>query len=176
MLKITSCAHRTAWLCALLAILVAPAGFAADDAVGAAAPALIVRQLDGHEFDLQALKGHVVVLNLWATWCPPCRAEMPLLDAFARKYAGRGLVLFGASADDPHDRKEVVKVMHAFSYPAGLLTDATANGYGSPQVLPVSYVIGPDGRIRARLLPGKGALTEKELADAVEPLLAPTAP
>src|SRR5258708_1801560 len=67
-------------------------------------PSLAVPELDGKTFDLGALRGQVVIVNFWATWCPPCRQEMPMLDAFYRRYHARGVELIGLSADRPHDR------------------------------------------------------------------------
>jgi len=160
-------------LCLGLALLAAPSvtPAAAADGVGQPAPALVVRQLDGGHLDLAALRGKVVVVNLWATWCPPCRAEMPLLQAFYARHAAEGVVVVGLSADDPHDRKAVLEVMRGFTYPAALLSDARPNGFGKPQALPITYVIGPDGVIRARLLPTKAPLTEQRLEAVVAPLL-----
>ena len=168
----TAAGYR-AW-CFGLVILVATAltrVVAADD-VGQPAPALVVRQLDGHDLDLAALRGQVVILNFWATWCPPCRAEMPVLEAFYQKHAAQGVIVIGLSADDPHERKAVRRAMQGFTYPAALLVDARHNGFGNPQVLPVTYIIGADGIIRARLLPTKGNLTERSLSAAVATLLA----
>ncbi|MGD0946445.1 MAG: redoxin family protein [Candidatus Binatia bacterium] len=58
---------------------------------GQPAPALVVQQLDGQAFDLGTLRGKVVIVNFWATWSPPCRTEMPILDAFYQQYHARGL-------------------------------------------------------------------------------------
>jgi len=155
--------------CAAVAalFLVGPSAAAPND-VGQTAPLLVVRQLDGRDFDLAALRGKVVVINLWATWCVPCRAEMPMLDAFFRQHQQEGLVLIGVSADDVHDRKDVVKAMQGLAYPAALLADARANGFGSAKVLPITYVIGPEGTIRAKLMPTRGGLTEAELAGRMD--------
>src|SRR5271167_1380453 len=89
--------------------------------VGQPAPALVVQELDGQTFDLSAMRGKVVVINFWATWCQPCRQEMPALDAFYRQYHGQSLVMIGLSADRPHERSDVSKVMQSFSYPAAML-------------------------------------------------------
>jgi cytochrome c biogenesis protein CcmG/thiol:disulfide interchange protein DsbE len=109
---------------------------------------------------------------VWATWCSPCRAEMPALDAFYRAHRADGVTVIGLSADDPHDRKDVVKVMRAFSYPAALLADAKANGFGRPTVVPITYVVDADGVIAAILMPSRsGGVTEETLDHAVQPLL-----
>jgi thiol-disulfide isomerase/thioredoxin len=155
----------------VILLLVACMPVAASDEVGQPAPPLVVRQLDGQELDLAALRGKVVILNFWATWCPPCRAEMPVLEAFYQKHAAEGVVVIGLSADDPHERKAVARAMHGFTYPAALLVDARSNGFGNPKVLPISYIIGTDGIIRARLLPTKGNLTEQALSAGVATLL-----
>jgi cytochrome c biogenesis protein CcmG/thiol:disulfide interchange protein DsbE len=148
--------------------------FAAAE-VGQHAPALVAPELNGNEFDLSQQRGRVVVLNVWATWCSPCRAEMPVLDAFYRAHRDEGLTVIGLSADDPHDRKDVVKVMRAFSYPAALAADAKTNGFGRPTVVPITYVVDADGVIAAILLPSRsGGVTGETLDRAVQPLLART--
>jgi thiol-disulfide isomerase/thioredoxin len=160
-----------ALLAIFLAIVPARRTFA-DGQVGQAAPALVVQELDGQTFDLAKLRGKVVIVNFWATWCPPCRQEMPALDAFYRRYHPQGLELIGLSADRPHDRSEVAKVMASFSYPAAMLDDATANDFGSPSALPITFVVDRQGVVRARLTPDETKLTEKSLADVVVPLMA----
>jgi cytochrome c biogenesis protein CcmG, thiol:disulfide interchange protein DsbE len=139
--------------------------------VGEAAPSLVVPELSGQVFDLAAMHGRVVILNFWATWCAPCRQEMPALDAFYRRYHVRGVDLIGLSADRSRDQAEVPKVMQAFSYPAAILSDAKVNGFGTPAVLPATFVIDGNGVVRARFTPDGTPLTEKTLAAVVVPLL-----
>jgi cytochrome c biogenesis protein CcmG, thiol:disulfide interchange protein DsbE len=139
--------------------------------VGEAAPSLVVPELSGHVFDLSAMHGRVVIVNFWATWCPPCRQEMPALDAFYQRYHVRGVDLIGLSADRSHDQAEVPKVMQAFSYPAAILSEAKINGFGTPAMLPATFVIDGNGVVRARFTPDGTPLTEKTLAAAVVPLL-----
>jgi thiol-disulfide isomerase/thioredoxin len=142
--------------------------------VGSAAPAFVGQDLGGRPLDLSSLKGHVVVVNLWATWCTPCRAEMPVLDAFYQAHKASGVMLVGLSADRHRDTGDVRKVMHAFSYPSALLADAKTNGFGAPTLLPQTYVLDARGVVRVILDNTKGPLTEEQLAAAVETARAPT--
>jgi thiol-disulfide isomerase/thioredoxin len=156
---------------ALLALFRAPRSAQAATEVGRPAPALIVQELNGKTFDLGAVRGKVVIVSFWATWCPLCRAEMPVLDAFYRRYHGQGLEMIGLSADRPHDRSNVTKVMQSFSYPAAMLDDAKVNDFGAPSGLPMTIVIDGQGTVRAELTPDQTAVTEKSLSAAVLPLL-----
>jgi cytochrome c biogenesis protein CcmG/thiol:disulfide interchange protein DsbE len=146
---------------------------AAPPAVGRPAPALIVPQLDGHEFDLARLRGKVVLVNFWATWCSPCRSEMPTLNAFYRRYHARGLDLLGLSIDEAPDAARVRAVMRQFSYPGALASAARVNGFGEPVAVPVTYVIDARGVIRAQLqAEGPSGVSAQALEQAVLPLLA----
>ncbi len=156
----------------IAAIIFAAALAFASATVGDAAPALEVLGLDGRAFDLGALRGKVVLVHFWATWCPPCREEMPALDAFYRRYHGQGLELLALSADRPHDRSDVAKVMQSYRYPAAMLEDAKVNDFGSPDVLPVTFVVDRSGVLRAKLTPEQTPVSEKNLAGIVLPLLA----
>lgn len=158
------------------ALIGAATAVRAGPEVGQPAPALVVRRLDERSFDLAALRGHVVLVNVWATWCGPCRAEMPALNAFYARHHAAGLELLGLSIDDRRDLGEVRKVMQRFAYPAALAAGATRNGFGDPFAVPITYVIDRAGVLRARLLPrGNGGLSEQELEQAVSPLLAAAA-
>jgi cytochrome c biogenesis protein CcmG, thiol:disulfide interchange protein DsbE len=139
--------------------------------LGEPAPALVATDLSGGAFDLGALRGKVVVVNFWATWCGPCRTEMPVLDTFYRQHHAQGLEIIAVSADRPRDRDDVVNVMKAFSYSATMLKDAKENGFGAPRDLPITYVIDRGGVLRAVLTPDKTEITPKSLDDIVLPLL-----
>jgi peroxiredoxin len=139
--------------------------------VGQPAPSLAATELNGQGFDLSALRGRVVIVNFWATWCVPCRAEMPALDAFYRQYHNQGLDMIGVSADRPRDRSDVVKVMQSFAYPAAMLGDTRPNGFGAPEALPETFVIDQTGVVRAKFRPDQTGVTEQSLAAAVLPLL-----
>jgi len=146
---------------------------AAPPAVGQPAPPLVVPEFDGHEFDLAKLRGKVVLVNFWATWCSPCRTEMPTLNGFYRRYRSRGLVLLGLSIDEAPDAAGARQVMRQFSYPGALASAARADGFGEPIAVPVTYVIDAHGVIRAQLQSeGPAGVSRQALEEAVLPLLA----
>lgn len=158
-------------LALLLGAACAAAGTAAAPVeVGRPAPALIVPRLDGRTFDLAALRGQVVIVNFWASWCSPCRAEMPQLDAFYRQHHAQGLELLGLSVDDPQDRATVVHIMKSFSYPAAMAVAAKVNDFGAPLAVPMTWIIDAKGVVRARLIAGN-TVTMHSLEQLVLPLL-----
>lgn len=171
-------AFRTAALAAAFALLaaaaLAPALRARGLEVGQPAPALVAPTLDGATFDLAAERGKVVIVNFWASWCGPCRAEMPLLNRFYLAHRAQGLALVGVSVDDRHDRRAVEEIMRQFAYPALLAATARTNGFGPPLAVPMTWIIDSRGVVRARLVSGN-AVTEPALEQAVLPLLTPAA-
>src|SRR5437588_3130075 len=94
-------------LLAAASLAVAGPARAAAPAVGVAAPDFSLATTDGRSLSLSSLRGHVVVLNFFATWCPPCRAETPDLVAAARKYGQDGVIFLGV---DDRERTSLVQV------------------------------------------------------------------
>jgi len=154
-----------------LGAAIGSAAGAKDVTVGAPVPALVMRQLDGQQLNLESLRGRVVVLNFWATWCPPCRAELLMFDKFAREYLDRGVTVVAVSIDDPRNRRDVERIAANASFPVGLQAEATENGFAIPSALPMTYLIDREGMVRARLPPGRRALSGADLAAQVAPLL-----
>lgn len=152
----------------------ASGALASGPTVGQPAPALMAQSFSGEKFDLTTLHGKVVVVNFWASWCEPCRTEMPLLEALSHDYGDRVTVL-GLSADDPHDRRDAVQVAKRVSYLTGLVSEAPVNGFGTPQALPLTYVIAPSGILSAILQANQGPLSADRLRVAVETALRATA-
>ena len=120
--------------------------------LGKAAPELVVTPLDGDTFDLAKLHGKVVLVNYWATWCAPCRKDMPKLDAFYRRYHQHDLEMIGISVDRDVDLKKVRKVMAALSYPVALLKGISVDGFGPPDGVPITWIIDTDGKVRDRMI------------------------
>jgi len=156
--------------CALTAGLAGALSLAAP-LRAADAPALSLRTLNGGAFDLAAERGHVVLVNFWATWCPPCREEIPALNAFYRRYHGKGLEIIGVSADAARDREAVVKMSASIAYPVAVIKDASVNGFGSTHGLPVTYVIDARGALRAEMRPDSAPVNAQSLEATVVPLL-----
>jgi len=144
----------------------------ADVQVGRAAPGLVVQELNGQTFDLASLRGKVVIINFWATWCTPCRSEMPAFSRFYRQYHARGVEMIGLSVDRSHERSDVAQVMPSLGYPVAMLDDAQTDGFGDPDSIPETFIVDRAGVVRAWFTPDKITVTDKVLADSVVPLLA----
>lgn len=143
-----------------------------DLKVGAPAPAIALTTLDGRRIDTRDLRGKVVIVTFWATWCLPCREELPLLSRYAQQHAAHGLVVLGFSLDTPDQLPQVRKVANALSFPNGLLGDPHVPGYGRIWRLPVSFVIGRDGRLMDDGWKDQNPVwTRERLEQVVTPLL-----
>jgi|SRR5579864_403285 len=135
------------------------------------APAFEAKLLDGSEFRLADSPGTVVVVNYWATWCVPCRAEMPAIDAYYRKHKDEGLRIVAISMDDPRDEAKVREVMKSFSFPAALARDTQARGYGRIWRIPLTFVVDRNGIVRKDGWFGDPGIDENLLEQTVTPLL-----
>jgi len=120
--------------------------------IGKAAPELVVTELNGQTFDLARLRGKVVLVNYWATWCAPCRKDMPLLDAFYRRYHEQNLAMIGISVDRDRDLEKVRKVMATLAYPVAMLKGVTVDGFGPPTGVPITWIVDTDGKIRDMMI------------------------
>jgi cytochrome c biogenesis protein CcmG, thiol:disulfide interchange protein DsbE len=115
--------------------------------VGKPAPPLTLHTVDGRTISTDSLRGKVVILSFWATWCEPCKEELPLLSAYAARHAEEGLVVLGFSLDDPSSLPAVREVAAGLSFPVGLLGDAYAGGYGRIWRLPANFTIDRSGML-----------------------------
>jgi cytochrome c biogenesis protein CcmG, thiol:disulfide interchange protein DsbE len=113
--------------------------------VGAPAPPATLVTLDGNRIATTDLLGRVVMLTFWATWCAPCRAELPLLSSYATEFAARGLTILGFALDEREDLPKVRKMARAFAFPSGLVADSSLRGYGRIWHIPVNFTIDRKG-------------------------------
>ena len=137
------------------------------------APPLTLRSVEGRRLRLSDYGGKVVLLNFWATWCPPCRAEMPDLVKMQRDYAGRGLQVIGVTYP-PETASAVRRFARSIgvNYPVALGTKATKRLFARTETLPITVVIDRGGNIRDTI---EGILLPEEFEQKIKPLLKPSA-
>ncbi|PIQ98032.1 MAG: thiol-disulfide oxidoreductase ResA [Nitrospinae bacterium CG11_big_fil_rev_8_21_14_0_20_56_8] len=139
--------------------------------VGYLAPRFTLRNLAGNRVDLGDFKGKVVVVNFWATWCAPCRVEMPSFESLYRRYRSEDLTVLAISIDKNHDEaiRDFVN-QYNLSFPVLLDTEGQAERLYPSQTIPFTYVIGRDGRVVARV-DGAKNWESAETFEAIEYLL-----
>ena len=133
------------------------------------APVLVLKDLRGRALRLSDYKGKVVVLNFWATWCPPCRAEMPDLIRMQREYRSQGLQVVGITYP-PEEIAEVRQFVRKLgvNYPIALGTIETKSLFDETETLPMTIVIDREGKVRERI---EGILLPQEFEQKIRPLL-----
>jgi peroxiredoxin len=104
--------------------------------------------LDGKSWTLKDLKGKVVMLNFWATWCPPCRKEMPDLEAFYRQFSPQGFVILGISDDEP-DKVRAFVQQHGVTYPVLLDAGSKVNELLHINGIPKTFIYDREGKVVA---------------------------
>ena len=148
----------------LLAVMIAASAVAQNKA-----PNFKAQAADGSTIELAKLKGKVVVLNYWATWCGPCRMEIPGFNDVYRKYKGKGLEIVGISLDQqgwavvkPYIEKAKI------NYPVVVADETLASAYGQIEAIPVTIIIDKKGNIVDRQI---GAMREDDFEQRVKRLL-----
>ena len=112
-----------------------------------AAPAFQLNDLNGKPVSLAEAKGKIVLLNFWATWCGPCRAEIPDLVDLQKRYADKfEIIALATDEDDPDEVRRFV-LQSGINYRVAMSSDAVRRDYGGIAALPTSFVIDPEGRI-----------------------------
>ena len=128
------------------------------------APDFSLQTLDGKTVHLSDLRGKPVVLNFWATWCAPCKIEMPWFVDLQKKYASSGVQFLGIAMDDAStkDIAEFAQNMNV-NYPILIGKEAVGDAYGGVQFLPETFYIDRDGKIvdKAFGLKGRGEIEDE---------------
>ena len=114
------------------------------------APSFALISVDHQRVDLSGLRGRVVLLNFWATWCAPCQAEMPRFIEWQSKYQGDGLSIIGVSMDDDSGPVQSFVQKRGLNYPVVLGDEKLGLAYGGVLGLPVTYLIDRKGIVRGR--------------------------
>lgn len=153
----------------LLSLALQRPALAAPPLVGKPAPALQRTALDGKPVDLARLRGKVVLLNFWATWCAPCQAEMPTFVAWQKQFSSQGLAVVGVSMDDDAAQARHFLARHPLNYPVVMGDDKLGESYGGVDGLPISFLIDRAGKVRAVF---KGETDAAKILAQLKPLLA----
>ena len=137
---------------------------------GTDAPAVTFQMLDGHAVPMRELRGQVVLVNFWATWRPPCRAEMPGFQKVYESKRGDGFTVVGVSMDEAAP-EHVASFLrdHAIAYPVAMATPDVAAAFGGVNSFPTSFLIDRQGRVRYTV---RGIFASVTLRAAVDRLLA----
>lgn len=140
------------------------------DIKGVEAPDFSLLTLDGQKVKLSDYRGKAVLLNFWATWCPPCKVEMPWFVDLQKRYGKDGLVILGVAMDDS-EPATIAKFAQdlGVNYTVLLGTDKVSDDYGDVQYLPTSFFIGRNGAIVDKLT---GLLDRKDIENDVQKTLA----
>ncbi|MCC5810702.1 MAG: TlpA family protein disulfide reductase [Ectothiorhodospiraceae bacterium] len=131
---------------ALIWLLVLPSLTAAADRIPA--PDFVLRSASGENLRLSEYRGQVVLLNFWATWCGPCRQEMPPLNVLHERYQRLGFVVLGVSIDDDPSVAVRMAEQLGVSYPILFDADKQASRLYEVVGMPSTYLIGRDGKVR----------------------------
>ena len=146
--------------------------FGHDLSVGAPAPELEAKLLDRDvRVRLSANRGKVTIVNFWATWCAPCIAEMPALQAYYDKHKAEGLELLAISMDEPSKLAAVRKVAEQFTFPIAIKSEANFREFGRIWRMPSTFVVDRDGILRRNGLKGEAEVNLPVLEALVTPLL-----
>lgn len=111
-----------------------------------AAPAFTLQDMNGKPVSLADFRGKVVVLDFWATWCPPCKKEIPDFVELQRQYGSKGVQFVGIALDEPNKVTEFVQ-QNGINYPILLGNDAITAKYGGIDGIPTTFVIDKNGKI-----------------------------
>jgi thiol-disulfide isomerase/thioredoxin len=116
---------------------------------GKQAPAFALTSLDGKKVSLADYKGRPVLVNFWATWCGPCKVEMPWFEEFRKQYASQGFEILGLADDVDAGKDMIAKVANktGVSYPILLTDGKVQTAYGGLDVLPMSFYVDRNGVI-----------------------------
>ena len=151
----------------LLVVALLAAGLTTVDAQRVPVPNISMPTLDGGQWSLKENAGRVVVLNFWATWCEPCRTEVPYLIKLRGELGGKGLSVAGVTLDEGTDVVKKFVAEYKVDYP--ILVPPAGSPWTKLENTPTTLVIDREGRLAQKYI---GAVPEEELRRDIEKLLA----
>ena len=130
----------------------------------------ILKDVEGRDVNLASMKGKVVLLNFWATWCGPCKVEIPIFVELQDKYRNQGVVFVGLSVDDPPEKLRPFADQYKINYPLliGVGRDDVQDAFGPMWGIPVTFLISRDGKICKRQM---GIASKEQLELEIKSLL-----
>ncbi|MBC7803203.1 MAG: TlpA family protein disulfide reductase [Candidatus Parcubacteria bacterium] len=141
---------------------------------GSAAPALALRDVEGRVHRLEDYRGKVVLVNFWATWCEPCREEMPSMNRLRASLAGQPFEVLAVNLAESETRIRRFLEQLPLAFPVLMDRDSAVAKAWQARVLPVSFLLGPDGRIRYSAV-GELDWTSERVRKAIQEMLPRTA-
>jgi thiol-disulfide isomerase/thioredoxin len=143
---------------------------AAAGEIGSHLPVFELKDLHGHELSSTDLAGKVVLIDFWATWCQPCKKEMPGYQELLDRYGSRGLVVIGFKFDTMADTEDPLKFAHRIGvhYPLAVAPDELKRKFGGIEGLPTTMLYDREGALRKKVV---GFEYTREFDEALRPLL-----
>ena len=135
------------------------------------APALELNDLDGRRYDLKAHRGKVVLVNFWATWCEPCREEMPSIQRLRERLRDKPFAVLMVNVDEPEARVRRYIADARLDLPVVVDTGKRVTGQWGVRILPATFLVGADGRVHYRLI-GDMDWNGERAAEVIERLMA----
>jgi len=141
---------------------------------GSVAPDFELKSLEGRQVRLSEYRGKAVLLNFWATWCAPCKIEMPWFVDLQKQYASQGLQVIGVAMDDSGE-EAIAKFAREMgvNYPVLIGKEAVGDAYGGVEFLPTTFFIDRQGKVVDRVF---GLVSHSDIEDDVKKALGPGAP
>jgi cytochrome c biogenesis protein CcmG, thiol:disulfide interchange protein DsbE len=134
--------HRRGLLLGAASLAIAAPAARADTT-----PSISVTLLDGRPFSTEQVRGKVLLVNFWATWCGPCREEMPAVEAYYQSHKAQGLEVLALSVDELADEAKAREAAKPFTFPVAMMKSARLSGFGRIWRMPVSAVIDREGKL-----------------------------
>jgi thiol-disulfide isomerase/thioredoxin len=163
--------HQCLCAVSLLALSASLAFWGAARTHAAAAPDFTLTNLDGKPHSLAEYRGKIVVLNFWATWCLPCRDEMPMLSKVAPKYGEENVVILAASIDDAQTQPKIARFLEKKKIALAVFTGATPETlkqFSLGEIVPATLILDRDGAVAFRI---EGEASKKDISSRLDWLL-----